>query len=173
MSMTKAQRFMSLNFALCTKNHALLHQVFCVYGQTPKAVKQAVHWHIPILVRTVGSSSVELLQVISDPPQGSENLLMQVLHILTEGRTPSRDLIMTVKQLYEIKLNDAGILIPMLSSLSKEEDSKNAKSTQIKRALLMRTPVLPSWMKLSVELSLMRSPRMQMLLRKNQRPTYT
>lgn len=120
-SMTKAQRFMSLYFALCTKNHALLHQVFCVYGQAPKAVKQAVHRHIPILVRTVGSSSVELLQVISDPPQGSENLLMQVLHILTEGRTPSRDLIMTVKQLYESKLKDAGILIPMLSSLSKEE----------------------------------------------------
>ena len=94
--MTKAQRFMSLYFALCTKNHALLHQVFYVYGQAPKAVKQAVHWHIPILVRIVGSSSVELLPIISDPPQGSENLLMQVLHILTEGRTPSRDLIMTV-----------------------------------------------------------------------------
>lgn len=120
-SMTKAQRHMSLYFALCTKNHTLLHQVFCVYGQAPKAVKQAVHRHIPILVRTIGSSSSELLQVISNPPQGSENLLMQVLHILTEGRTPSRDLIMTVKQLYESKLKDAGILIPMLSSLSKEE----------------------------------------------------
>lgn len=120
-SMTKAQRHMSLYFALCAKNHALLHQVFCVYGQAPKAVKQAVHRHIPSLVRSIGSSSSELLQVISDPPQGSENLLMQVLHILTEGRTPSRDLIITVKQLYESKLKDAGILIPMLSSLSKDE----------------------------------------------------
>eukprot|EP01018_Ginkgo_biloba_P002290 Gb_24672 [translate_table: standard] len=120
-SMTKAQRCMSLYFALCTKKHSLLQQVFSVYGHAPKAVKQAVQRHIPILVRTIGSSSSELLQIISDPPQGSENLLMQVLHILTEGTTPSVDLIATVKQLYETKLKDAGVLIPMLSSLSKEE----------------------------------------------------
>jgi symplekin len=56
---------------------------------------------------------------------------MQVLHILTEGRTPSRDLIMTVKQLYESKLKDAGILIPMLSSLSKEEEDIEKKKCQI------------------------------------------
>ncbi|KAH9300844.1 hypothetical protein KI387_012427, partial [Taxus chinensis] len=120
-SMAKAQRCMSLYFALCSKKHALLQQVFIIYAQAPKSVKQAVHRHIPTLVRAIGSSSSELLQIISDPPQGSESILMQVLHILTEGTTPSRDLIETVKQLYETKLKDAGILIPMLSSLSKDE----------------------------------------------------
>eukprot|EP01018_Ginkgo_biloba_P004266 Gb_23976 [translate_table: standard] len=119
-SITEAQRCMSLYFALCTKKHALLQQVFSVYRNAPKAVKQAVQRHIPILIRTIGSSS-ELLRIISDPPPGSENLLMQVLHILTDGTTPSTDLIATVKRLYETKLKDAGILIPVLSSLTKDE----------------------------------------------------
>ena len=38
---------------------------------------QAVQRQIPILVRTMGSSS-DLLEIISDPPDGSQNLLMQV-----------------------------------------------------------------------------------------------
>lgn len=39
---------------------------------------QAVHRHIPILIRALGSSYSELLHIISDPPQGSEHLLTQV-----------------------------------------------------------------------------------------------
>lgn len=41
---------------------------------------QAIHRHIPILVRTMGSSS-DLLEIISDPPSGSESLLMQVVKV--------------------------------------------------------------------------------------------
>jgi symplekin len=40
---------------------------------------------------------------------------------LTEGTEPSAELIATVKKLYETKLQDAAFLIPVLSSLSKEE----------------------------------------------------
>ncbi|BBN13431.1 symplekin [Marchantia polymorpha subsp. ruderalis] len=120
-SMTEAQRCMSLFFALCTKKHSLLRQLFSVYGHVSKTVKQAVHRHIPILFRTIGSSSAELLQIISDPPAGSEHLLLQVLHSLTEGSTPSQELIATVKKLYETKLQDAVFLIPVLSSLTKDE----------------------------------------------------
>ncbi|KAF5737239.1 hypothetical protein HS088_TW13G00118 [Tripterygium wilfordii] len=60
LSMPEDQRCMSLYFALCTK---------------------AVQWQIPIVVRTMGSSSI-LLEIISDPPSGSENLLMQDVEIL-------------------------------------------------------------------------------------------
>ena len=38
---------------------------------------------------------------------------------------------MTVKQLYESKLKDAGILIPMLSSLSKEEEDIEKKMSNL------------------------------------------
>lgn len=38
---------------------------------------QAVHRQMPLLVRTIGSSS-DLLDIISDPPTGSEGLVIQV-----------------------------------------------------------------------------------------------
>nr|XP_029120291.1 uncharacterized protein LOC105044609 isoform X2 [Elaeis guineensis] len=119
-SISEAQRCMSLYFALCTKKHSLLWRIFAIYKSIPKAAKQAVHRHIPILVRTIGSSP-ELLGIISDPPTGSENLLMQVLQTLTDGAVPSQDLISSVKKLYYSKLQDVDILIPILSFLSKDE----------------------------------------------------
>lgn len=119
-SIAEAVRCMSLYFALCTKKHALLQQIFSAYKNAPKAVKQAVQRQIPSLIRTIRSSP-ELLYIISNPPEGSENLLMQVLQILTDGTNPPADLIATVKRLYETKLKDAGVLIPILSSLTKDE----------------------------------------------------
>uniref|UniRef100_A0A251IQD5 Symplekin n=1 Tax=Manihot esculenta TaxID=3983 RepID=A0A251IQD5_MANES len=121
MSLSEAQRLISLFFALCTQKHALLQLVFDIYGRAPKTVKQAVHRNIPILIRAMGSSYSELLRIISDPPEGCENLLMLVLQKLTQEMMPSADLIATVKHLYETKLKDATILIPILSSLSKDE----------------------------------------------------
>ncbi|KAF8024715.1 hypothetical protein BT93_F1786 [Corymbia citriodora subsp. variegata] len=121
LSLSEAQRLVSLFFALCMKKPSLLRLVFDAYGQAPRPVKQAVHRHVPVLIRALGSSYSELLQIISDPPQGSENLLMLVLQILTEETVPSPDLITTVKHLYETKLKDVSILIPMLPSFSKSE----------------------------------------------------
>ncbi|MCD9558829.1 hypothetical protein HAX54_016455 [Datura stramonium] len=121
LSLAQAQRLISLFFALCTKKFRLLHLVFDTYARAPKAVKQAVHRHMPVLIRAIGSSCSELLHIISDPPQGCENLLTQVLHILSEGTTPPPDLVAVVKRLYETKLKDATVLIPVLSSFSKRE----------------------------------------------------
>ncbi|WJX49040.1 hypothetical protein P8452_35527 [Trifolium repens] len=120
LSVSEAQRGMSLYFALCTKKHSLFREIFVIYRSTSKAAKQAIHRQIPILVRTLGSSS-HLLEIISDPPNGSENLLMQVLHTLTDGTIPSKDLIFTVKRLHDSKLKDAEILIPILPFLPKDE----------------------------------------------------
>ncbi|KAK4253268.1 hypothetical protein QN277_010592 [Acacia crassicarpa] len=119
-SVSDSQRCMSLYFALCTKKHSLFRQIFVIYKSTSKAVKQAVQRHIPILVRTMGSSP-DLLEIISDPPHGSENLLMQVLHTLTDGTVPSKDLIVTVKRLHDSKVKDAEVLIPVLAYLPKDE----------------------------------------------------
>ncbi|TYJ35335.1 hypothetical protein E1A91_A05G230100v1 [Gossypium mustelinum] len=120
-SFAEAQRLISLVFSLCTKKPSLLQFLFDVYGRAPKTVKQVFHRHIPIVIRALGQSCSQLLQIISDPPQGSENLLTLVLQILTQETIPSPDLVATVKYLYETKLKDATILIPILSSLSKNE----------------------------------------------------
>lgn len=119
-SISQAQRYMSLYFALCTKKHALLRQIFITYQNAPDHVKQAVDRHIPILIRTMGASPA-LLEIISDPPDGSENLFMQVLQTLTDGTVPSAELISTIKNLYETKKKDIEILFPILSYLPKEE----------------------------------------------------
>ncbi|CAK8568942.1 unnamed protein product [Lathyrus sativus] len=120
-SFSEAQRLISLFFALCTKKPSLLQIVFDNYGQASRIVKQAFHRHIPNLMRALGQSYSELLHIISDPPKGSENLLTLVLQILTQDTTPSSDLISTVKHLYQTKLRDVTILVPLLSSLTKTE----------------------------------------------------
>lgn len=117
---SEAQRRMSLYFALCTKKHSLFRQIFVMYKNASKAIKQAVHDHIPILVRTMGSSS-DLLEILTDPPSGSENLVMQVLHILTDGIIPSTELVFTISKLYNSKLKDVEIMIPVLPYLPKDE----------------------------------------------------
>ncbi|KAF5762617.1 putative armadillo-like helical, symplekin, symplekin/Pta1 [Helianthus annuus] len=119
-SVTDAQRCMSLYFALCTKKHSLFRQLLVVYKNMSKAAKQAISVQIPKLVRTIGSSS-QLLEIIADPPAGSENLLMQVVQTLTDGAIPSPELIATIKKLYDTKLKDAEILIPVLPFLPKDE----------------------------------------------------
>ncbi|KAL0368880.1 UNVERIFIED_CONTAM: Symplekin [Sesamum calycinum] len=117
----QAYSLMSLFFALCTKKPTLLQLVFDSYGRAQKAVKQAVHRHISVLMRAMGSSFSQLLGIISNPPHGSEDLLTQVLHALCEGITPPPDLVATVKGLYETRLKDATILIPIISAFSKDE----------------------------------------------------
>ncbi|KAH0469235.1 hypothetical protein IEQ34_002467 [Dendrobium chrysotoxum] len=137
-SFSEAQRCISLYFALCTKKHSLLRQIFAIYKRIPKAAIEAVHRHIPILVRTIGSSP-ELLSIVLDPPPGSEGLLKLVLQILTDGTVPSQELISSVKRLYNSKLKDAEILIPILSFLSKDEDCSTTRLLPSLSSLPWRT----------------------------------
>ncbi|KAK4396118.1 hypothetical protein Sango_1448400 [Sesamum angolense] len=97
---------------------------------------EAVHHQIPLLVRTIGSSR-ELLGILSDPPTGSEGLVTQVVHTLTDGTVPSPDLLTTIKRLYDTKLKDIDILIPILAFLPKDE----LPTAQLENAL-NRTPAL-------------------------------
>ncbi|PIN15390.1 hypothetical protein CDL12_11968 [Handroanthus impetiginosus] len=120
-SFSQAQSLISLFFALCTKKPRLLQLVFDNYARGPKAVQQAVHRHIPVLIRAVESSYPELLHIISAQLKGSEPLLVQVLQVLCDGRTPSPDLVTTVKHVYETRLKDPTILIPVLSAFSRDE----------------------------------------------------
>lgn len=57
---------------------ALTGLMYLFVNSYPFGITQAFHRHIPILVRALGSTCSELLHIISDPPQGSENLLTLV-----------------------------------------------------------------------------------------------
>ncbi|OWM81734.1 uncharacterized protein LOC116195754 [Punica granatum] len=119
-AVSEAHRCMSLYFALCTKKHALFRHIFMLYESASKSAKEAIQRHIPILVRTMGASC-ELLEIISDASGGSLNLLMQVLHTLTDGTVPSPGLIRTIRKLYDSKIMDVEILMPILPFLHKDE----------------------------------------------------
>ncbi|GJZ39019.1 symplekin isoform X1 [Tanacetum coccineum] len=100
--------------------NTLFRQLLIVYKNMSKAAKQAISVQIPKLVRTIGSSP-QLLEIIADPPAGSETLLMQVVQTLTDGALPSPNLIATITKLYDTKLRDTEILIPVLPFLPKDE----------------------------------------------------
>ncbi|XP_057808155.1 uncharacterized protein LOC131022653 isoform X2 [Salvia miltiorrhiza] len=119
-AVVEVQRCMSLYFALCTKKHSLFRQIFNAYKGTSKVAKQVVHRQIPLLVRTIGPST-DLLDILSDPPTGSEGLVIQVVNTLTDGTVPSPNLVSAIKRLYDTKLKDIDILIPVLPFLSKDE----------------------------------------------------
>nr|GEZ17191.1 hypothetical protein [Tanacetum cinerariifolium] len=53
------------------------------------------------------------------PPAVSETLLMQVVQTLTDGAIPFPNLIATIRKLYDTKLRDTDILIPILHFLPK------------------------------------------------------
>ncbi|KAK3161644.1 hypothetical protein QOZ80_1BG0079700 [Eleusine coracana subsp. coracana] len=120
-SVSEAKRRTSLFFALCTKRPSLLRHLFDIYGRSPKVVKQCIHWHIPSLIRNLGSSCVEMLDIIHNSPEGTDHLVTLIVQTLTKESNPSADLVAAVKHLYKTKLKDASILIPLLSSFPKEE----------------------------------------------------
>ncbi|KAK3165156.1 hypothetical protein QOZ80_1AG0029640 [Eleusine coracana subsp. coracana] len=120
-SVSEAKRHTSLFFALCTKRPSLLRHLFDIYGRSPKVVKQCIHWHIPSLIRNLGSSCAEMLDIIHNSPEGTDHLVTLIVQTLTEESNPSADVVAAVKHLYKIKLKDASILIPLLSSFPKEE----------------------------------------------------
>ncbi|KAL0322933.1 UNVERIFIED_CONTAM: Symplekin, partial [Sesamum angustifolium] len=62
-----------------------------------------------------------LLQLVFDSYGRAQKAVKQVLHALCEGNTPPPDLVATVKGLYETRLKDATILIPIISAFSKDE----------------------------------------------------
>ncbi|KAL6534378.1 hypothetical protein OROHE_013303 [Orobanche hederae] len=119
-TLAEVQRCMSLYFALCTKKHSLFRVIFDVYKGTSEVAKQAVHRQIPLLVRTIGPSR-DLLDLLLDPPNGSEGLVTQVVHTLTDGIIPSPELVSTVKRLYNTKIKEVDVLFPILPFLPKDE----------------------------------------------------
>ena len=72
-------------------------------------------------IKNMGMNSVELLKLIQDFPNGSETLVLRIIHILTEKTAPTLELVEKVRNLYDKRLPDVRFLIPILTGLSKNE----------------------------------------------------
>ena len=87
-SLEEALRYCELYCALCTKRHALLRELFTVYGRASKAGRGAILKNADGLARVLGPSAAALIALVHDPPPGSEPLLIKMLYFLTESQPP-------------------------------------------------------------------------------------
>jgi len=66
-------------------------------------------------------TSPALVTLLRSFPPDSKTFILGILHILTEGQTPTTELVTIVKDVYENRHPDARFLIPILPGLSKNE----------------------------------------------------
>eukprot|EP01098_Paradermamoeba_levis_P014727 TRINITY_DN7166_c0_g1_i1.p1 TRINITY_DN7166_c0_g1~~TRINITY_DN7166_c0_g1_i1.p1 ORF type:complete len:945 (+),score=251.73 TRINITY_DN7166_c0_g1_i1:368-3202(+) len=114
------KRNLFLFFALCTKKHDLLFGLAEAYVNSVPAVQKVILKQIVQCIKKIGPSSPQLLNLIGSFPRGAETLILQIIHILTEGGGPTPELVLAVKNLFA-RLPDARFLIPIISGMTKEE----------------------------------------------------
>jgi symplekin len=68
------------------------------------------------LALTVGSAAPSFLAVVAEPPEGSELLVLKMLHVLTEEAAPPPPLVDAIMLFYD-ETGDARFLPPALGGL--------------------------------------------------------
>ena len=113
------QHLCSLYCALCTKKHSLLRGLFEAFAAAGPQGKAALLENASGLAKTLGQSAPALLVVIQDPPPGSLDLVLAMLHVLTNtGEKPSSLLVGACLQLFNAT-KDARVVAPVLSGFDK------------------------------------------------------
>ena len=109
----------SLYCALCTKKHSLLKGLFQTYGKAnSQIVKAAISSNSPGLAKTLGVSAPSLLTVVTDPPEGSFDLVVNMVEVLTGSIVPPPLLVSACLQLFE-KTQNPKILPAVLPGMDK------------------------------------------------------
>jgi len=109
----------SLYCALCTKKHSLLKGLFQTYGKAnSQIVKAAISSNSPGLAKTLGVSAPSLLTVVTDPPEGSFDLVVNMVEVLTDSIVPPPLLVAACLQLFE-KTQNPKILPAVLPGMDK------------------------------------------------------
>lgn len=112
---------LSLLFALMPYFEKLIHNLCGIYVGTSAEMKRTILKAIEAPVKKMGSDSVEILKLIELCPKGSETLITRIIYILTEKRMPSQELVTRVRELYQTKVSDVRLLIPVINGLTKQE----------------------------------------------------
>ncbi len=112
---------LSLLFALMPYFEKLIHNLCGIYVGTSAEMKRTILKAIEVPVKKMGSDSAEILKLIELCPKGSETLITRIIYILTEKRMPNAELVKRVRELYQTKVSDVRLLIPVINGLSKQE----------------------------------------------------
>lgn len=116
-----ARNCMALLLTLLPYREELLQNLAQVYAATSPDMKRTILRSIDVPIRKMGSESFEVMKFIENGAKGTETLITRVIYILTEKSTPSAELINRVRLLYRTKISDVRLLIPILTTLTKQE----------------------------------------------------
>eukprot|EP00890_Picochlorum_soloecismus_P002569 jgi/Picsp_1/3312/NSC_06151-R1_symplekin len=103
--------------ALCTKNHALIRDLFANFGSLNEFQRNAIIINISAIAKSA-SDDEEFLTIVQDPPEGSNELLENAINELC-CEMPSERLISSVLKCFSRKQH-VKILIPVLPCIGKE-----------------------------------------------------
>ncbi|TPX72985.1 hypothetical protein SpCBS45565_g00144 [Spizellomyces sp. 'palustris'] len=112
-------RRLELYFALCSKKHELLLELFKLYKDFHTSVQRAVRKNIPPLIKALSAQPARLLPIIRAFPEGSDWLVLRMVTTMTEKHPPSPQLVSAVWNAFAQKDLDARFLIPILSGLGR------------------------------------------------------
>lgn len=104
------------------KPEIYLDKLTQIYSNTSADLKRTILRSIDPAIKKLGPENQLLLKLIEDAPKGCETLIIRIIYILTERQaTAHPDLVTRVKDLYQNKIKDVRVLIPILSGLTKQE----------------------------------------------------
>ncbi|XP_055908274.1 symplekin [Eupeodes corollae] len=99
----------------------LLEDLCNVYTKTSPDLKRTILRSIEVPIKKLGVENPTLLKLIEECPKGVETLVTRIIYILSESTIPTANLVKKVRDLYQTKVNDVRLLIPVLSGLTKAE----------------------------------------------------
>lgn len=104
------------------KPEVYLQQICQVFVSTSAELKRTILRSLDIPIKKMGVESPTLLQLIEDCPKGMETLVIRIIYILTERvPSPHEELVRRVRDLYQNKVKDVRVMIPVLSGLTRSE----------------------------------------------------
>ncbi|XP_068153259.1 symplekin [Drosophila tropicalis] len=104
------------------KPEIYLDKLCQVFGATSAELKRTILRNLDVPIKKLGVENTILLKLIEECPKGMETLVIRFIYILTERvPTPNVNLVQRVRDLYQHKVNDVRVLIPVLSGLSRTE----------------------------------------------------
>lgn len=112
---------LNLYLILLPHNESLISHLSKTYIATPQDNKRVILRSIEGPLKRMGMESAELLQVIDKFEKGAETLITKIIYVLTENTTLTQEFIEKVRNLYNTKLGDARILMPIVNHLTKKE----------------------------------------------------
>lgn len=112
---------LSLFLAILPYNDKLLANLCEIYVKTAPEIKRTILKTIDIAIKKLGSTNAQILRIIEDGVKGTETLITRIIYILAERTSLDPELVRRVRNLYNNRVSDVRLLIPIITGLPKSE----------------------------------------------------